>query len=161
MKPEECWKKYINCGDQEKYRDLIVVVDKPGGWIRRDIWQLPTNQSRFWDQYIPADEPNHLVFHTRCNTGELDREGCGNSCEFALGNSCLGSFSPTPLSQDGWYYANIDRPVVNDGSYCFNGETIPEFPHDGRYYFMNPEFISFANDTTDAQLRVRNVSDIL
>ncbi|KAI0096094.1 hypothetical protein GGR51DRAFT_568865 [Nemania sp. FL0031] len=64
---KECWEKYVNCGDLTKYLDVVIVVDKPLGWIRNDMWQLSTNQSLFWDRYIPADEPNHLFFHGSCS----------------------------------------------------------------------------------------------
>ncbi|KAI1741085.1 hypothetical protein F4680DRAFT_458292 [Xylaria scruposa] len=62
----KCWEIYINCENLRIYRDLVVVVDQPAGWTRRDMWQLSTDQSRSWDQFVPSDEPNHLFFHARC-----------------------------------------------------------------------------------------------
>ncbi|KAI1293215.1 hypothetical protein F5Y03DRAFT_388007 [Xylaria venustula] len=67
---KECWESYVNCGNIQKYSDLVIVVDKPGGWVRRDMWQLSTNQRRFWDRYIPADESNNLFFNAFCSSCE-------------------------------------------------------------------------------------------
>ncbi|KAI3316543.1 hypothetical protein HD806DRAFT_527808 [Xylariaceae sp. AK1471] len=63
---EECWEIYHRCHGVKKYRDLVEVINQPSGWIRRDIWHLSENQSRSWDQYVPAGEPNHLLFDSQC-----------------------------------------------------------------------------------------------
>ncbi|KAI1750637.1 hypothetical protein F4782DRAFT_548583 [Xylaria castorea] len=62
----ECWETYINCEELKIYRDLVVVVDQPEGWTRKDMWQLSTDQSLSWDRFVPSDKPNHLFYHARC-----------------------------------------------------------------------------------------------
>ncbi|KAI8946615.1 hypothetical protein F4801DRAFT_596340 [Xylaria longipes] len=69
----KCWESYINCEGLKIYRDLIVVVDQPAGWTRRDMWQLSTEQSRYWDRFVPSDEPNHLFFHAECTISDTRR----------------------------------------------------------------------------------------
>ncbi|KAI0973664.1 hypothetical protein F4678DRAFT_486848 [Xylaria arbuscula] len=90
---KECWENYVNCGNIQKYSDLVIVVDKPGGWIRQNMWELSTNQSRFWDRHIPPDEPNHLFFNAFCgwqpDAFDLSMKYClaetqGKICHVAL-----------------------------------------------------------------------------
>ncbi|KAF2969729.1 hypothetical protein GQX73_g3813 [Xylaria multiplex] len=37
----DCIKQYLsNCHGLDRHRDLVLVVDKPGGWKRNEVWQL-------------------------------------------------------------------------------------------------------------------------
>ncbi|KAI1140191.1 hypothetical protein F5Y05DRAFT_403222 [Hypoxylon sp. FL0543] len=66
LEVDDCKKEYISCSGLKYHRNLVLVVDKPGGWIRNDMWHLMDNQTKVWDRYIPADQPNHLFFNTQC-----------------------------------------------------------------------------------------------
>jgi hypothetical protein len=39
----DCYTEYANCDGLSTHRDVIVVVDQPDGWIRDDVWHLPSN----------------------------------------------------------------------------------------------------------------------
>ncbi|KAI0410837.1 hypothetical protein F5X98DRAFT_384830 [Xylaria grammica] len=62
----ECEAQYGACGGLKKHRSVVLVIDKPGGWIRNDIWQLNETEAEFWDQHIPSTKPNHLFFDSQC-----------------------------------------------------------------------------------------------
>ncbi|KAI1359401.1 hypothetical protein F5Y08DRAFT_332352 [Xylaria arbuscula] len=100
---DTCKQAYTSCQGLSEYDNVVLVVNKPGGWVRDDMWKLQANESRFWDRYIPADQPNHLFFDAQCSvrfsgSGNIRPNNCWNSCMGALG---------TP-SNSGYYVANED-----------------------------------------------------
>lgn len=157
LDPKTCWDSYINCNDEKKYRDLIIVVDNPSGWVRNDMWQLSTEQSRYWNRYIPAGESNHLFFHASCSMLAYEPRMCMNTCRSAFGSQNKGpDVHATRISPDGWYAVEV--------SYR-NGEQVDpfwpttQFPHDGQYSFLDPALLSFTNGTAPSSLGVWNISD--
>ncbi|KAI1370773.1 hypothetical protein F4677DRAFT_457612 [Hypoxylon crocopeplum] len=60
LETHDCKQEYIGCSGLKYYRSVVLVVDKPGGWIRDDMWHLKDNQTEFWAKYVPPDQPNHL-----------------------------------------------------------------------------------------------------
>ncbi|KAI0505354.1 hypothetical protein F5B22DRAFT_640008 [Xylaria bambusicola] len=63
----ECRQVYASCRGMKKYGDVILVANKPGGWIRDNMWDLGKDQRLFWDKYIPPKQANHLFFDAQCN----------------------------------------------------------------------------------------------
>ncbi|KAK7965137.1 hypothetical protein PG988_010141 [Apiospora saccharicola] len=110
ISPEECYKTYLYCDGLRNYRDVVVVVDKTGGWRRNEVWQLKDDQAEFWDRMVPADEPNSLWFATQCaqfafGAGDTGTE-CGNTCTRALSSSFEGTFDKAlPQWRDGYTWA--------------------------------------------------------
>ncbi|KAJ3563776.1 hypothetical protein NPX13_g8079 [Xylaria arbuscula] len=104
LDPDTCKQAYTSCQGLSEYDNVVLVVNKPGGWIRDDMWKLQANESRFWDRYIPADQPNHLFFDAQCSVrlsdgGNIRPNGCNNKCTGALG---------TPFYTGDHYVANED-----------------------------------------------------
>ncbi|KAI0538408.1 hypothetical protein GGR58DRAFT_513099 [Xylaria digitata] len=97
----ECQKEFgvygVQCSGVTRYSDLILIVDRPGGWVRSDMWHLTEDQTHFWDSYVPADKPNHLFFYTSCYMQSNRVGACANDCTNALG---------------GRVGFNIDKPTV-------------------------------------------------
>ncbi|KAI0896657.1 hypothetical protein F4806DRAFT_508490 [Annulohypoxylon nitens] len=91
-----CKQEYIACSGLKKHRDVILVVDKPDGWKREDMWHLTDNQTEFWDRYVPANEPNHLFYDTQCvmyaQRGFEEPTRCQNNCRAAFGVSLFVYF---------------------------------------------------------------------
>ncbi|KAI0457198.1 hypothetical protein F5B21DRAFT_512771 [Xylaria acuta] len=50
----KCWETYINCEDLKTYRDLVVVVDQPAGWVRRDMYCTNGCSTALGDQSGPS-----------------------------------------------------------------------------------------------------------
>ncbi|KAI0386995.1 hypothetical protein F5Y04DRAFT_288784 [Hypomontagnella monticulosa] len=71
LEVQDCKKEYISCSGLKRHRSVVLVVDKPGGWIRKDMWHLMNNQTDFWDSYMPADQQNHLFYSTQMIGSEL------------------------------------------------------------------------------------------
>lgn len=88
---DDCKRAYTPCQALIEYGNVIMVVNKPGGWIRDDMWKLQNDESRLWDQYIPPKQPNHLFFDTACQVSSINNNNqpgdCQNTCEGALGTS--------------------------------------------------------------------------
>ncbi|KAI6082383.1 hypothetical protein F4821DRAFT_216117 [Hypoxylon rubiginosum] len=88
---EECKQEYVNCNGLKEHRSLVMVINKPGGWIRNDMWHLLDNQTEYWARYVPPDQPNHLFFSAQCQMYAqriFDRPTeCENTCSAALGVS--------------------------------------------------------------------------
>lgn len=74
-----------SCNGLLRHRDLILIIDKPGGWVRNDMWHLMENQTNFWDSYVPPNTPNHLFFYTTCSVVSDQRGSCSDTCRYALG----------------------------------------------------------------------------
>lgn len=89
----DCLNKYVfRCNGLDRHRDLILVVDKPGGWTRNQMWQLfelgydaLAYNYLFWDRLVPANASNHLFYDTACVMEPLPSSTCQNDCLFALG----------------------------------------------------------------------------
>lgn len=160
LDPRTCWRNYINCGDLIKYRDLVVVIDKPAGWIRKDMWQLSTSQDRFWDRYIPAYESNHLFFHAQCPMESLKPgpAGCFNHCRSALAVISTDSKNLTQVSQNGRYYLRDNRASSPANSKLESSEYKPS--ENTSYYFINTEVMSLVNGTAPSKLGLWNISEI-
>ncbi|KAI0445163.1 hypothetical protein F4803DRAFT_560452 [Xylaria telfairii] len=73
---------------QYKYGNIILVVDKPGGWVRDDMWKLKDNESLFWNQYVPPEQPNHLFFDAQCTVQSTFLFAQFYNCI----NDCIGAF---------------------------------------------------------------------
>ncbi|KAI1112993.1 hypothetical protein F5Y14DRAFT_419253 [Nemania sp. NC0429] len=148
--PRTCWKSYINCRDLTRYRDLVVIIDKPTGWVRKDMWQLSTSQARFWDRYIPEDEPNHLFFHAQCAMELLNHgpESCFNHCRSALATQVL---------QNGEDYPPDNTASSPSNSRPKSLEIKPS--ESASYCFISSEVMSLVNGTAPSRVGEWNVSD--
>ncbi|KAI0533756.1 hypothetical protein GGR58DRAFT_485453 [Xylaria digitata] len=118
----DCIKKYLlNCNGLDRHRDLVLVVDKPGGWKRNEMWQLLElgydamhYNSLFWDHLVPANVSNHLFYHTTCTMSPGDRP-CQNDCYAALGGNIFHSGN----------YDNLDSPYPFFGTWQKTGNSLP------------------------------------
>ncbi|KAI1390078.1 uncharacterized protein F4822DRAFT_223520 [Hypoxylon trugodes] len=124
----ECKQEYIDCGGLKYHRDLVLVVDKPGGWIRNDTWHLMDNQTKYWDTYIPADKPNNLFFGTQCvmaaSRSDNEPTQCVNTCLEALGYySTELDYSVSMFAgETGWQYPFIQKYMEKEVNGTSNGE---------------------------------------
>ncbi|TGJ75782.1 hypothetical protein E0Z10_g10957 [Xylaria hypoxylon] len=111
---EECKVEYIHCRGLKKHGSVILVVDKPGGWVRNDIWRLNKTQAEFWDQYIPPTKPNHLFFDAQCVMLAEKPWGqatfCINNCETAIGSN---DFQYSVNMTGGWNYRFFDVSALS------------------------------------------------
>ncbi|KAI1778678.1 hypothetical protein F4818DRAFT_306948 [Hypoxylon cercidicola] len=87
----QCKQEYVDCSGLKGHRSLILVVDKPGGWIRNENWHLLDNQTEFWARYVPPDQPNHLFFAAQCEMYARRMLNsptvCDNTCDLAIGET--------------------------------------------------------------------------
>ncbi|GAW26440.1 hypothetical protein SAMD00023353_3200410 [Rosellinia necatrix] len=108
----DCLKKYdSNCDGLDRHRDVILVVEKPHGWTRNEMWQIlePVydnlgHNSLFWDGLVPANASNHLFYDTACamsrgvasfdTTYFMSPGSCYNDCALALGWGSTNSSYP-------------------------------------------------------------------
>ncbi|TRX95697.1 hypothetical protein FHL15_003251 [Xylaria flabelliformis] len=106
---DACKKAYASCRGLSEYRNVVLVANKPGGWVRNDMWELRSNESRFWDRYVPPDQPNHLFFDAQCSVHSTYDSNRASDCT----NVCMGALGK-PLSQGyyGLYAANMDSPDI-------------------------------------------------
>lgn len=111
---EQCKQEYINCSGLKKHQSLVLVVDKPGGWIRNDIWHLLDNQTEFWARYVPPDQPNHLFFAAQCEmyAQRLPNKPtiCENTCALAFGQDISAGGKAAILNSPNWEF-----PFFHDG----------------------------------------------
>ncbi|KAI0538383.1 hypothetical protein GGR58DRAFT_501217 [Xylaria digitata] len=117
---DDCRRVYTSCGGLTKYGNVILVVNKPGGWIRDDMWKLQDSESQFWNQYIPPTQPNNLVFDAQCSVQtsfNTNAPGdCMNDCSGALGT---WSFDADPLPDWKHYkFFNGSELTTTDSEGC-------------------------------------------
>ncbi|KAI8957866.1 hypothetical protein F5Y11DRAFT_352123 [Daldinia sp. FL1419] len=104
----ECKQEYIACRGLKRHRNVVLVVDKPDGWIRNKMWHLKKNQTELWNRYVPADQPNHLFYDAQCAMFASRRTGvpteCVNNCIGALGGFGNTTMRETIAGNPGWQY---------------------------------------------------------
>ncbi|KAI1776297.1 hypothetical protein F4818DRAFT_413614 [Hypoxylon cercidicola] len=86
----ECQQEYLSCSGLRQHRNVVVVADQPGGWIRDQMWQLNGKQTELWDKYVTPNGPNHLFFYDQCKMSAAKYEPGSISCL----NSCKTYFPP-------------------------------------------------------------------
>ncbi|KAI1764186.1 hypothetical protein GGR53DRAFT_530815 [Hypoxylon sp. FL1150] len=105
----QCKQEYIDCCGLKDYKSVVLVVDKPGGWIRNDMWHLLDNQTEYWARYVPADQPNHLFFSTQCQmyaeTAINRPTQCRNTCSAALGETSNENGDDMLLLTPNWEFS--------------------------------------------------------
>ncbi|KAI0452041.1 hypothetical protein F5B21DRAFT_516319 [Xylaria acuta] len=112
LEPYDCKEIYLNCGGLKKYRDVVLIINHEG-WIRDEMWSIPSHDKTFWDHYVPSTERNHLFFDAQCMmyagfdvTGEAT---CVNTCSNAMGSISLINGS---LQNNLWTYSFQSDPVL-------------------------------------------------
>ncbi|KAI1497832.1 hypothetical protein F5X99DRAFT_353108 [Biscogniauxia marginata] len=142
LEVKDCVSEYLDCQGLKKYRDVVLVAEKPDGWFRNDIWHLMDNETEFWDRYVPADTPNNLFFDAQCSMTAQHTNGerthCYNECNSALG---LGGLSTEDFYNYGWHY-----PFFSDFEFVLNivnRSLVPSEEDD-----LDPESLNVYNVTT-------------
>ncbi|KAI0847467.1 hypothetical protein F5Y00DRAFT_271216 [Daldinia vernicosa] len=122
----DCKQEYINCSGLKRHRNLVLVIDRPGGWVRDEMWHLMDNQTELWDRYVPADQPNHLFYDAQCHMlashNGLKETECVNNCIEAFGVDGDNTVRATYAGIPDWQYSFFD--VCDNDS--VNGTTILE-----------------------------------
>ncbi|KAI0012703.1 hypothetical protein F4779DRAFT_625800 [Xylariaceae sp. FL0662B] len=69
LSARECKQEYLFCSGLKHHRSVVLVIDKPGGWVRdvHQMWHFNDYQTKLWNGYVPPDRPNHLFFFSRPN----------------------------------------------------------------------------------------------
>ncbi|GAW26772.1 hypothetical protein SAMD00023353_4800580 [Rosellinia necatrix] len=123
---DACKKTYASCQGLLEYGNVVLVANKPGGWVRDDMWQLGSNESRFWDRYVPPDQPNHLFFDAQCSVTLDGSSYIPNDCQ----NACIGALGKPSISQryGGPYYSGVYSAdvEVDWASYSFTNISVLE-----------------------------------
>ncbi|KAI1412406.1 hypothetical protein F5Y13DRAFT_180178 [Hypoxylon sp. FL1857] len=133
---QDCRQEYINCAGLKNYRSLVLIVDKPGGWIRDgmyenkslypfQMWRFGSNQTKVWDKYVPSNQPNHLFFDVQCTMVASREPGrpiqCYNNCRTALTGIPYypqdSTFFAVDIDTPDWRYPFIDDTVVYSLNY--------------------------------------------
>ncbi|KAI8951405.1 hypothetical protein F4801DRAFT_589786 [Xylaria longipes] len=107
---DACKEAYASCQGLSEHGNVVLVVNKPGGWVRDDMWKLRSNESRFWDRYVPPDQPNHIFFDAQCSVHSNYNSNRASDCS----NACMSALGKPPISQGyyGPYYTDIYSPDI-------------------------------------------------
>ncbi|KAI0436193.1 hypothetical protein F4803DRAFT_543152 [Xylaria telfairii] len=101
----DCMQLYLyNQNGLDHYRDIILVIRQPGGWVRNNMWQHlqpGQNESDYskeiyynassWDHIIPANASNHLFFDTSCTISVHGYGSFTTNCADSLGGDYSGT----------------------------------------------------------------------
>ncbi|KAI0864851.1 hypothetical protein F4860DRAFT_501026 [Xylaria cubensis] len=145
---DACNKAYASCQGLSEYRNVVLVVNKPGGWVRDDMWKLRSNESGFWDRYVPPYQPNHLFFDAQCSVHSTYNSNratdCSNVCMGALGKSSV------LLGYYGYYPADIISPDIEADwtNYSFINVSVLE-SHFGKEPEWGPEGYQLHHTASD------------
>ncbi|KAI0843705.1 hypothetical protein F5Y06DRAFT_255622 [Hypoxylon sp. FL0890] len=123
LETQECKQEYIDCAGLKNHRSLALIVDKPGGWIRDQMWHLKSNQTKLWDQYVPSNQPNHLFFDAQCTMVAERTSGrpiqCSNNCMAALTGTLYHLYDPSlvnfsvKIDVPDWEYSFLNDDALN------------------------------------------------
>ncbi|KAI0880270.1 uncharacterized protein GGS22DRAFT_87675 [Annulohypoxylon maeteangense] len=126
----QCKQEYISCTGLKKHRNVVLVVDNDG-WKRNDIWHLRENQTQLWDQYVPANQSNHLFYDAQCMMYAQRRYDTSTSCvsnciaAFGVDNSQQNFDVNAFVANSDWQYPffnNRTKRLVN-GTTSINSES--------------------------------------
>lgn len=125
---QDCYNTYLLCDGLREHRNIMLVVDKPGGWRRRETWKLKDNQTKFWDPIVPADEPNSLWYAAQCamyaEFKSPEEVVCSNTCLSAMFSRNDSIYYRKPLEwHDGYtwtYWFFRDMKTYYPSSYKTN-----------------------------------------
>nr|UPM17953.1 putative multipass membrane protein [Hypoxylon sp. CO27-5] len=112
----DCKQEYIACSGLKRHRNLVLIIDKPGGWVPNNIWHLKDNQTELWNRYMPVDQPNNLFFNAQCvmyaSRSSTSPTQCQTSCTQAL-----GAYFDYPHTQEEFVGApDWNYPFFNNGT---------------------------------------------
>ncbi|KAI5923903.1 hypothetical protein F4810DRAFT_153074 [Camillea tinctor] len=99
----ECLAQYVDCSGLKKYRDVVLVTNNTGGWVRDTIWHLMDNETAFWDRYVPGDSANSLFFDSQCTMAAESQNGQRTSC-FNACYEAFGTYRDIDYYNVGWNY---------------------------------------------------------
>lgn len=109
-----------HCSGLRAYRNVALILRGSSGWNRSHLWDLPANESSFWDAYVPKDVDNSLWIAHSSNNPEIScslflLESCENCCSSAMGLDTSDS--------DMWNY-----PLFPNTGYLLELVSIPPAP---------------------------------
>ncbi|KAI0100684.1 hypothetical protein F4776DRAFT_649322 [Hypoxylon sp. NC0597] len=123
LETKECKQEYIDCGGLKNYRSLALIVDKPGGWVRDQMWHFGDYEPELWDQYVPSNESNHLFFDAQCTMVAERTAGrpiqCSNNCMAALTGTQYHLYGPSianfsvDIDVPDWKYSFLDYDATS------------------------------------------------
>ncbi|KAI1344923.1 hypothetical protein F5Y15DRAFT_410610 [Xylariaceae sp. FL0016] len=121
-----CVESFCYGNGLKSHKDVILVVDRPDGWVRDDMWHLKQDESTFWDQIgVSGNRSNHLFYDAQCIMVGYDTTGsgvqCDNQCSRALNSSSVSWDYPLLPLETAWDYSFLgtDQELVN-GSWRSN-----------------------------------------
>lgn len=105
-----------HCAGLRTYRNVALILRGSSGWNRSQVWELPANESSFWDAHVPKDVNNSLWFADvangssySCNTYSVESNAevyCSNRCNRDMGladsNNGVWSYSLFDNSASGY-----------------------------------------------------------
>lgn len=120
-----------HCAGLRSYRNVSLILRGSTGWNRSQVWELPANESSFWDVHMPKDVNNSLWFanvangtYTDCSTF-LEDTGrqvyCSNQCNEDMGlehnNDNAWTYSLFVADYFGWrveFNSTSSKPEFKD-----------------------------------------------
>jgi hypothetical protein len=119
-----------HCAGLQAYRNVALILSGSSGWNRSRVWDLPTNESSFWDAYVPKDVNNSFWYADTSNHPllrcEINFDGGSNRDPISCRNSCSRSMGLDNIifgSSDMWTYSLFH----NDHS-VYRTELVPTRP---------------------------------
>ncbi|KAJ0124338.1 uncharacterized protein J7T55_005676 [Diaporthe amygdali] len=76
--------KTDSCSGLRKYRNVAIILSGSSGWNRSQLWDLPADESSFWDAHVPSSENNALWF---AEVSEENDSNCLMKIETVLADS--------------------------------------------------------------------------
>lgn len=87
--------KLKHCAGLRTHRNVALILSGSSGWNRSQVWDLPVNESSFWDAHVPKDVNNSLWFANVANGSYDDcsmylyntepEVYCSNTCDGDMG----------------------------------------------------------------------------
>lgn len=96
-----------HCDGLRTHRNVALILRGSSGWNRSQVWELPANESSFWDAYVPKDVNNTLWF---ADVADGSYGGCRISSvesteAFYCENQCNRDMGLADSNDDAWSYS--------------------------------------------------------
>ncbi|KAH8766124.1 hypothetical protein F5883DRAFT_496436 [Diaporthe sp. PMI_573] len=123
-----------HCAGLRTYRNVALILRGSSGWSLSQVWDLPANESSFWDAYVPKDVNNSFWFasiskdsQTVCQTSSTSTtEEAGT--EIYCFNDCNREMGLDDSNSDTWSYSLFLNDTFHRGLFELNSTSSkPEF----------------------------------
>lgn len=107
------------CDGLRTYSNVALILSGTSGWNRSQVWDMPADESSYWDAYVSSDINNSLWYADVSNSSESPcqmgpRSSSGETgTQVYCNNYCNSKMGLDDTSVESWTYSLFPAPHYN------------------------------------------------